>query len=428
MSDDLDLDYGVTTAQIGGAVRATPTELLAMAKERAPDPGAFDSVTPYFWPSEISSTRLDAYYGHMAEDTLRNFAADASAGVAILVAHNRWSLPFGMSLNGLFLPADGASPARTLSDAYTVPGLTADGGMTSDELITRIKLGIQRDISVGFHIGPRPDGSRGRYVCDICGGNLMDWRACPHYPGLDYEHTDPATGQTSQRLATFTVFNGSLSEYSPVYDGATPGAVILKARAAGSEGLSDRQIALLEARYRVRLPGRRIVSAGVTLPTTEERPVNKTPDLEQRAAPAEDIAAELATYEGEPDGATLRQIMATLDAAGAPTDLLAPSRVAWLADELTRLRPLADDGRAYRDDLVSEALAEGVRAQGAAFREEAFRSLLATAPIATIREMRDDWRAQAAQRLPAGRRSRDDATREPAPAPAGQLPDAIYQH
>ena len=71
-----------------------------------------------------------------------------------------------------------------------------------------------------------------------------------------------------------------------------------------------------------------------------------------------------------------------------------------------------------------------MRAQGQAFREETYRGLLATAPIATIRQMRDDWRDAAAQRLPGGRQSRDDATREaPAsPAPTPVLPDAIYQH
>lgn len=440
MSDELDLDVGVTSAVILSATRATPAELLQLAKGRALDPSAFEGISPFFWPAEISSTRLDAYYGHMAEDTLRNFAADAAAGVSQLVAHDSWrALPIGASLTGQFLSATGQEPARTVADFYTIPGLTTTGQMSSDEVITRIRTGVQRDVSVGFHIGPRADGTRGRYVCDICGGNLMDWRACPHWPGLEYEYTDPATGQTSQRLATFTVFNGTLSEVSPVYDGATPGAVILKARAANSEGLTDRQITLLEQRYRTRLPARRIVSPGVTLigdgttvtlPQERAMPPSPTP-AEERAtsAPLAETTADLVLVEGTPDDAgSLRQIMAACDDAGAPSDLLAPARVRWLADELTRLRPLADDGRAYREDLVAEALAEGVRALGQGFREETYRRLLTVAPVATIRQFRDDWREQAATRLPSGRQSRDDADREPAPKADSSLPATIYQH
>lgn len=436
MSDELDL--GVTSAVILPTPRATPAELLTLAKSRAPDPAAFDDVTPYFYSAEISSTRLDAYFGRMHESTLRNFAADAGAGVAVLVAHESWrALPIGQSLNGQFLPAQGDQPARVVADFFLIPGLTTTGQMSSDEVITRIRTGVQRDKSVGFNLSPRADGTRGRYVCDICGGNLMDWRACPHWPGLEYEYTDPATGQSSMRLATFTVFDAGLSEVSSVYDGATPGAVILKARAANSEGLTDRQITLLEQRYRTRLPARRIVSPGVTLigdgttvtlPQERAMPPSPTP-AEERAtsAPLAEMTADL--VEGTPDDAgSLRQIMAACDDAGAPSDLLAPARVRWLADELTRLRSLADDGRAYRDDLVAEALAEGVRALGQGFREETYRGLLTAAPVATIRQFRDDWREQAATRLPSGRQSRDDADREPAPKADSPLPATIYQH
>lgn len=82
-------------------------------------------------------------------------------------------------------------------------------------------------------------------------------------------------------------------------------------------------------------------------------------------------------------------------------------RVAWLATELTRLAPLADDGRAYRADLIEEAIGEGVRAMGPEFAQEAYRGLLSASSIEVIKRMRDDWRAIAAKTLAGGRSTVD---------------------
>lgn len=450
MSDDLDL--GVTRARIT-TTRATPAELLALARERAPDPAVFDETTPFFWPAEISSTRLDSYFGHMAEDTLRNFAADAAGGVAFLEAHRWWTTPFGASLSGAYLPAELAAPARVLAEFFTLPGLVIDGGQgrTSDDFIRRVSAGIQRDVSVGFHVGPRADGSRGRYVCDLCGGNLLDWRACPHIPGLEYELTDP-TGVTRARLATFTVFNASLSEVSGVYDGATPGATIRKAREAAVDGqLSDRQVALLEARYRCALPPRRIVSAGVShlpLPTTavtsgraadhpQEPSMEFLAQLRQalRLSDAADEAAILAHVRAHPPGEILELV--ELDGSmlsselrvlfALPDDVDPADHVRALAAELPQLRRQADDGQAYRDDVVAAALAEAVRALGAE-AEERYRPVLAGLELDAIRAMTSDWAAVARQRLSGGRRSVDKVPPEPPSRPdPAEPPAAVYR-
>jgi len=75
---------------------------------------------------------------------------------------------------------------------------------------------------------------------------------------------------------------------------------------------------------------------------------------------------------------------------------------------VARLRPLADDGAAYRTDLVAEAMAEGVRAVGETFAAETYRGLLETAPLATIKRMRDDWAATAAKSFQGGRATQDE--------------------
>ena len=91
------------------------------------------------------------------------------------------------------------------------------------------------------------------------------------------------------------------------------------------------------------------------------------------------------------------------------------ARVAALATELTRLRPLADDGRAYRTDLINEAVAEGVRAHGESFARETYRGLLDASSLEAIKRMRDDWATIAAERFPGGRQTRDGEESDTAP-------------
>lgn len=75
--------------------------------------------------------------------------------------------------------------------------------------------------------------------------------------------------------------------------------------------------------------------------------------------------------------------------------------------EIARLKPLAEEGKQYRADLVSDALAEGVRAYGEGFDEATYRSLLEAAPLATVKRMRDDWGQIAETRLPGQRKTND---------------------
>ena len=91
------------------------------------------------------------------------------------------------------------------------------------------------------------------------------------------------------------------------------------------------------------------------------------------------------------------------------------ARDAELAEEkakVERLTPLADDGKQYRVDVVTEALAEGVRAFGTEFAEETYRSMLEGAPLDTVKRMRDDWRGVADKLFPEGRQTTDEEEQE----------------
>lgn len=362
---DVDELVGYTSARV--IIRAAPSELLTLAKSRAPDPTIFDQHAPFLWLSEISSDRMDAYFTVMDPlTTLVNYAADAAAGVAVLVGHDSRSLPIGHSLTGTLEHVGDIT--RVISDAYA---LTDD---SSAPAINKVRAGVVRDISVGFSY-------RGAScICSICNRDMYrDWK-CWHIPGMSYKRTDnPDDTMTDPNgaLCTGLIVGAHLSEYSLVYDGATPGAAVLQAKRAAEAGrLTTQQARLIEQRYRINLPGKRVLVPGIA-----------------KGAPMDE-----------------QELQRLLTAAGAPADLAADQRSAWLTTrvaELSQLAPLAEDGRQYRTDLVTAAVGEAVRAFGAEAGDKK-RDMLLRLDLETIKEMTASWRAIGDTKLPGGRATTDE--------------------
>ena len=348
-------------------------------------------VEPFVFSAEISSDRLDAYFTHMAESTLKNFAADASAGVSFLDSHNHSKLGFGQSLRGEFEQ----SKNRVLADFYTVPGVRFGGQLSyesTDDFIRAIEAALVRDVSVGFYGGD--------IICDICGNSLYDWQNCPHWPGVEY-----AVGDKGEKtiIATFTIEDARLAEVSAVYDGATPGAMIQRATEMAEAGKLEPETARrLEIKYRIKLPG-----AARSWPGIDKQ---DKPSLERTDKMDE-----------------LEQIRAILGETNAPKETSAVDGVRWLVGEMARLQPLADQGVAYRADLIETALSEGVRAMGDAFLAETYRSMFATAPLDHIKLLREKWLEQAARTLPNWRQTTDTSTPLAERQPAQAVPDSAYK-
>jgi hypothetical protein len=342
-------------------------------------------IQPFFWTAEISNNRLDFYFGRMGESTLKNFANDASAGVPFLDSHNNRNLGYGQSLSGRF-EATGEL-MRTVADFYTVPGIRFSGGQSyasSDDFILAVKSRLVRDVSVGFH--------GGMSICDICSADMFafDWETwrflCPHMPGVEYPVGDRGNEVV---LATFTQEDSRLGEVSGVYDGATPGAMIEKAQRMAEAGQMPAElIRRVETKYRIKLPDRQRAWPGVEPKRSKQMAEPTNNDL-------------------------LPRIRAILDEAKAPEGDEAAG-VRWLAGEVTRLTaenvrlsPLAEDGKAYRTDLIEDTLKEGVRAMGLNFPEETYREMLAGATLERIKTVRDKFAEQAKGVVPSGRQTTD---------------------
>jgi hypothetical protein len=479
-SDGMDQTNVIFATPAAIIQRATTAELLALAKaQRAFDPTVFDEHAPFFFGAEISSNRLDAYFTRMAPTSLRNYAADAQAGVSFQDSHCTDRLGLGRSLTGIYEEGgeDAVSPsngqpapagerlARTLADFYTIAGL-AD----TDPFITRLRAGIARDVSVGFY-----GGEGFAFRCSICNRDMMRNWDCFHVPGMRYEVRDPAGNITGQETAFAWVENAHLAEVSAVYDGATPGAAVLKAQQEADGGRMRPEVArMLEQRYRgigLRLPAAHKTGAGVFVPGREGRMTEPIltpavtpgePDgngiasdgasqtLEELQARVAELTGQLATAQAERQQALdvlaqreselrtaeqgLRDTVAVLATSNAPAGVpiadavrSVVTRAQDLEAEASRLHALADDGRQYRVDLIASAMAEGVRAYGPGFAQETYRGILEAAPLATIKRMRDDWQAVGDKLFAGGRLTVDGPDANKPTTDAKPVTDAAYR-
>jgi hypothetical protein len=394
--------------------------LLARYRERFPD----SEANPFFLKTEISNNSLDHYFTHMLTTTLQNFANDAEAGVSVQDSHSTFKLGYGRSLFGQYHSQSGSPPGwdraprrnrgngepalaipppaiyeRTLSAAHIIPGIRF-GNLTyasTDDFIQAALGGSVDEVSVGF--------GGGSEFCDICGASYWSWD-CPHVAGFAYE-IERQTGPVNL-LATVSIRDAHLYEYSAVYAGATPNAVVIrKARQEAESGrLTPKQADIIEQRYRVKLPVQRNW-AGFS-----NNAANSGPDSTERSEAM--------------DENTLSKILDLCRSAGAPADREIVEAVEYLAAEIERLRPLADAGRQYRADLIGEALAEGVRAMGDKFPAETYRGMLEAASIENIKSLRDNLAALAARQLPGGRQTVDDEQSPADRPPARDVPDSAY--
>lgn len=402
-----------------------PIDLFARARIIESRAAESDEENGRFeFQTESSNNGLDFYRTHMNQQTLKNFANDGAAGVQLLDSHNARNLGYGRTFGGRFEIVPGLTPdfttflkakrggdgrtvelafdppteyMRVIIDTFTVRGIAFGAGLTyasTDDFIRAAVAKMVEDISVGF--------GEGYYICDICGNNYLDYRACNHLSGMVYP-----VGEQGDRLllATVEVDNAHLFEQSVVYDGATPNAMIRKAEELTRSGEVDPdRKALFEARYRVHLPEIPRIYGGISVRTapTAENPNN-----------------------GGNSMSFLDEVRDLLGSTAEEADLLAEIRAKM--ERIAELEPQAKDGRSYRSDLIGLAIAEGIRAHGENFDEETYRSMLETSNIEFIERMTADFRALADATLPSGRQTHEDGD-PPAKREVREtaVPDALF--
>ncbi len=394
--------------------------LLKLATKSAFDPTIFDERTPYFALCRISNSRLDSYFTRMHDSTLKNFAIDAKEGVTVLASHARMSLGIGRSITGEMVKGEAVSdnnPHRVYSYFYTIPGLRL-AQVSTDDVIDGMRSGIIHDISVGFR--------GGTHECSICKRDLWDWD-CMHIPGMEY--TDEKTKQTE--LATAWIKNSRLSEYSTVFDGATPGAEVISVKAVQESDagrLTPETARLIESQFRINLPTRvtrRSFGGGANNTIEKETPktVGETNNDSGTNSPVAELTAEQKRHLNF--AARVEPLVKTSGILKEDEEV--HDGLKRVFDELPTLRKLADEGRAYRNDLVESALTEGVRAYGNDFAKDTYKSVLERSDLEAVKRMRDDWKLIGDRELTGGRKTVDTEEVKPAAAKPSRIPASSHR-
>jgi hypothetical protein len=394
--------------------------LTALAKERAPDASVFDDAQPHIFTGIASTPALDSWFTHMERSSLENFAADMAEGVPLQNSHDSRRLGLGKSLTGRFVRGKGDLPTRTEGEFYFLPD-SEIGGINTDDLMRNIRAGVITDLSVGFY--------GGRWLCDLCGEDYIRG-ACPHWLGMEYTPEDGGAKQ----VATAAIHDARLAEVSVVYSGSTPGAAIQKVIRAVDEGLIEpEKLRVLEACYRVKLPGSRHIWAAPDIADSrEETPMADKPN--ETPAPAADVGVLQAwqrtihqaltdiglSIEDGKEPATLIRAM------GAELTELRPlkDKVAEQETRIAELEPRAKDGDLYRTALVDETWGEYVRAGlSDGVTEEEQKALWARSALPQVVKERDHYKKLGDARFAGGRLTGEGEQPTPAAMP---LPLHLY--
>jgi hypothetical protein len=418
--------------------------LLDLAKaDHAFDPSVFDENPPFFWRTVPSTQLIDSYGTRMMDDSLQNFAADATDGRSFMAAHDSRDMPLGRSLRGEYKNGRTSGGKRTEVDFYTIPGMKTRT-FNTDDFILGVRSGINHDVSIGFH--------GGEIRCSVCGERWwsffgMSFSECEHMPGMTYKKLDAKGAETDTDIvASGDVYGAHMSEVSAVYDGATPGAAIIgilrAERMVDAGRVSPDNARKLEARYRISLPvqhnwqGSSTRQAGAASTTSEEEDTMPKDDAPKTGAndnaagdnnssaaannsaagdnnsasgnnnSSSDVAA--AESRGRAAGVlSVRSMLAEYSIIKGDDQRDLPTILREIGQQQTQQRSQAADGVQYRKDLVATALEEGVRALGESFNADTYRPVLESADIDTIKRFRDDWKKVGDEKLAGGRKTTD---------------------
>lgn len=411
-----------------------------------------------------SNDRLDRHNSIMdPKTTLKNFEKDAKAKPGVsLKDHHAWrSFGYGRSANAMLNDKN-----ELLIDFFILKNMEYDGGSrefrTSEKLIRAIEHELINQVSIGFYDA--------REICNLCNlpirrYSYWDWEPeregqCTHKMGKKYENKDG-----KMETATYTVYDARLKEVSLVEFGSNRHTSIEKQRflmygwgdpttyglgnpmptdmpdeAAAQmrrfmEEFSVKDQEWIEKlRDALKVPSIRstdepdeVVKAleteVSTLRTTVSTQKDEIADLTNASQDVDTARQQIVTTLRE--DLELKDVRSTDDPDAViekvkteVTDLR--EKVEEQKDEIADLTKAAEDGEAYRESRVEEAIKQGNRAYGDDFDEEYHREYYGDMPLEKLEEHIAQNKKKGDAALPAGRRSTDD--HEPPPERTKRTP------
>lgn len=412
-----------------------------------------------------SNDKLDRHNSIMdPKTTLKNFEKDAKAKPGVsLKDHHAWrSFGYGRSANAILTDKN-----ELLIDFFILKNMEYDGGSrefrTSEKLIRAIEHELINQVSIGFYDA--------REICNLCNlpirrYSYWDWEPeregqCTHKMGKKYENKDG-----KMETATYTVYDARLKEVSLVEFGSNRHTSIEKQRflmygwgdpttyGLGNSMPTDIPESEVAARMRsfmeeftvtdqewieklrdaLKVPSIRstdepddVVKAleteVLTLRTTVSTQKDEIADLTNASQDVNTARQQLVTTLRE--DLDLKDVRSTDDPDAVlekvkteVTDLR--EKVETQKDEIADLTKAAEDGEAYREARVEEAIKQGNRAYGDDFDEEYHREYYGDMPLEKLEEHIAQNKKKGDAALPAGRRTTDD--HEPPPERTKRTP------
>ena len=321
--------------------------------------------------------------------TLKNFEEDAKStlGVALTDHHAYRSFGYGRSANARLTQDN-----QLLIDFFIVKGMEYEGGRrefrTSQLLIRGIEQGLINQVSVEFF--------KAREICNLCNLPIRrysywwDWEPeregqCTHKMGKQYKDKNG-----KMLAATYTVYDARLKAVSLVEYGSN------------RETSIDTKREVAEALQWVfkEKPGPALAAAFgdgfrnyMEEHMTDQEWTTKLRDALGVASIRSDDEPDAVVEKLETEVTTLRQ------------------QVEDEKDKVADLQADAEDGKAYRESRVEEAIKQGNRAHGEAFDEAYHREYYADLPMDKLNEAIASNKKIGDSKLSAGRSTTD--THEP---------------
>jgi hypothetical protein len=384
----------------------------------------------------VGDALLPERYMKLHKTLLEVYKNDARTGVAFMLDH-AWSgiqkaLVYGRTFDAKLKKGDGSIEDEQwalFGDVYMVRGKEKDG-ISTDSIIADIEDGTLFDVSIGFGFE--------NAVCSICGNNYYKYSECEHFRGREYD------GQVCFIIAKPP---GYLMELSGVFDGAYPTAGVLS-QVGLSEAKSD--FVQLSDEELKQLPSGIMTYASYASNSGKLLTYHKKDDLAKgnvftvpdltKLKGSEPQVSEVKTYTQEELDALVKDAVdkAVADAlANAPQQIEAVLEatetymtqqqvVEKLGKELSAEKVLsyAKEGEAFMTQLIDDAVAAGVRAQGNDFPAETWKTTFAGMSSQGIKDIMATFNKQAQEEIPNGRVSSASANQIVVDS---ELPDDAYK-
>ena len=346
----------------------------------------------YWIRVSASNPEVDKHNSIMdPKTTLPNFVKDAKSelGVALTDHHAYRSFGYGRSQDAQLTDKN-----EVLIDFFILKNMEYEGGRrefrTSEKLIRAIEHGLVNQVSVEFY--------GAREICNICKLPIRryswydDWEPqredrCSHKMGKEYK----VDGKEVR--ATYTVYDARLKAVSLVEFGSNRKTAID----------TKREVAEALQWVFTEKPGPALAGAfNDGLRNYMEEHLMTDQEWIARLRDALGVTSIRST--DEPD-----EVVEKLETE--VTNLR--QQVEDERDKVADLQADADDGKAYREARIAEAIKQGNRAHGDAFDEAYHREYYADLPMDKLNQAIENNKKIGDAKLPAGRATTD--THEPEP-------------